>query len=340
MPPPHTTLIPIVRERPARRHLRRPVISVCIVNWNCRELLRACLRSLDPFRQKLQPEIIVVDNGSTDGAPEMVRAEFPEVVLLRNARNESFSRANNQAARRAHGRYLFFLNNDTEVPPGALRRLLAFARAHPEAGLIGPRLRDARGRTQLSCRGRPTVPALLHRTTLFQWTGLFRRAYRRYRGRDHDLSRTGPVEVLMGAAVLLRRRTFFDCGGWDESFTFGGEDVDLCRRVSRQYAVLYHPEVAIKHHGRVSSRRRPGYAFSNTLIGTAHALRQGSCSTAGLLFYKAVVTLDTPLQWLGHALRYLWRRLRGQRRQAEKSRLHLCGLGHFLTRGLTAFWRA
>jgi GT2 family glycosyltransferase len=313
---------------------------VCVVNWNCRDLLRVCLRSLDPFRQKLHPEVIVVDNASTDGAADMVQKEFPEIVLIRNARNEGFARANNQAARRARGRYLFFLNNDTEVPPGALRRLLALARAHPEAGLIGPRLRDERGRTQLSCRGRPTVPALLHRTTLLRWTGLFRDAYRRYRGRARDPGRAGPAEVLMGAALLTRRRTFFDCGGWDESFTFGGEDVDLCTRVGRRHAVLYHPGVTILHHGRVSSRRHTGYTFSNTVVGMAHALRQGGCPAAALLFYKAVVTLDAPLQWLVHALRYLWRRLRGKWTQADRSRLHLRGLGHFLTHGLPAFWRA
>jgi GT2 family glycosyltransferase len=323
-----------------RRRVSRPAVSVCIVNWNCREMLRVCLRSLDPFRQKLHPEIIVVDNGSTDGAPEMVRTEFPDVVLICNDDNKGFSRANNQAAQRARGRYLFFLNNDTEVTPGALRRLLAFARSHPEAGVVGPRLRDARGRTQLSCRDLPTVPALLHRTILLGWTGIFRRTYRRYRGREHDLSQTRPVEALMGAAMLMHRRTFFDCGGWDESFTFGGEDVELCARVGRRHPVVYHPDVAIRHHGRVSSRRNAAYAFSNTMIGTARALRQSGCSPAALLFYKTIVTLDTPLQWLGHALRYLWRRLRGRSRQAEKSRRHLQGLAQFLMRGLGAFWRA
>jgi GT2 family glycosyltransferase len=110
-------------------------------------------------------EVIVVDNGSHDGAADMVAEKFPEVVLIRNCGNVGFSRANNQAARRARGRYLFFLNNDTLVPPRALRRLLDYAHAHPEIGIIGPALRDEHGRAQLSYRACPTLGALLHRIT-------------------------------------------------------------------------------------------------------------------------------------------------------------------------------
>src|SRR5437868_15373321 len=84
-------------------------VSVCIANWNCRELLRACLESLHDRPQGVRLETIVVDNASTDGAAEMVAREFPEVILIRNSTNRGFSRANNQAARRASGRYLFFL---------------------------------------------------------------------------------------------------------------------------------------------------------------------------------------------------------------------------------------
>src|SRR5262249_19729827 len=158
---------------------RIPEVSVCIVNWNCRDLLRDCLRSLEAGRQGVRAEVIVVDNASTDGAADMVAREVPGVALVRNADNPGVAAANNQAAARARGRYLFFLNNDTVMPPGALRRLCDYAAAHPEVGLIGPRLRDGHGRVQRSWRRRPTVRALLNRLSLLRWTGLFRRAYRR-----------------------------------------------------------------------------------------------------------------------------------------------------------------
>src|SRR5581483_10995236 len=161
-------------------------LTVCIANWNCRELLRACLESLHDQPQGVRLETIVVDNASADGSAAMVARDFPEVLLLRNPANVGFARANNQAAARARGRHLLFLNNDTVVPAGALRRLIAFADAHPEVGMIGPRLRDPHGGWQISYRRRPTVGALLHRTLLLRWTRLFRRSYRDYRRQDFD----------------------------------------------------------------------------------------------------------------------------------------------------------
>jgi GT2 family glycosyltransferase len=318
---------------------RRPDVSVCIVNWNCRPLLQACLRSLRAQTQGVRLEVVVVDNGSTDGAADLVTRRFPRVKLLRNADNRGFARANNQAAGVARGRYLFFLNNDTVVPPGTLRRLLDYAQSHPEAGLIGPRLRDPAGRAQVSYRLRPTVGALLHRIGLFRWTGLFRRAYRRYRGRGDDCVTTRPVEVLMGAALLVRRRLFVESGGWDEGYTFGGEDIDLCARIARTHAVVYHPEVEVVHHGRASSRRHPGYAYTHTVLGLTRYLRKSGTPRSALWLYKAVLTLDAPVQGLRHAGQYLWRRLRGRRAQAGKSLLVLRGVSHFLARGLVALWR-
>src|SRR5262249_25458471 len=180
-------------------------VSVCVVNWNCRDVLRGCLQSLRHQPDDLRLEVFVVDNGSTDGAPEMVAREFPELMLLRNQENAGFSRANNCAARLARGRYLFFINNDTIVPPGAIRRLVDYADAHPEVGMIGPRLRDGRGRLQASYRCRPTLGALLHRTSVLRWTGLFHRAYRHYRRQRFDPSHSGRVELLVGDAVFLPR---------------------------------------------------------------------------------------------------------------------------------------
>jgi len=288
----------------------------------------------------LRLEIVVVDNASTDGAAEMIEQAFPHVKLVRNTSNAGFARANNQAARLARGRYLFFLNNDTVVPPGALQRLLAFARAHPEAGLIGPQLRDPQGRPQVSCRKRPTVAALLHRTWLFRWTGLFRSAYRRFRLREGDFECTRPAEVLMGAALLARRQRLLECGLWDEHYVFGGEDIDLCTRVGRRHAVIYHPAVIIVHHGRVSSRQRSGYVHTNWLLGMARFLRLNAAAPRAVLLYKTAVTLDAPLQLLYHAGQYLWRCLRGQSSKASRSWRGVCEASHFLGYGLVSFWCA
>ncbi len=324
----------------SQRRIRRPDVTVCIVNWNCRTLLEACLCSLRAITQKMRLEIVVVDNASTDGATDMVEARFPWVRLIRNTDNRGFAQANNQAAAVARGRYIFFLNNDTVVPHGTLRQLFEYAEGHPEAGLIGPLLRDLTWRAQVSYRRRPTVGALLHRTGLFRWTRLFRRAYQRYRGRDDEFATTRRVEVLMGAALFVRRRLFVEAGGWDEDYTFGGEDIDLCSRIARTHAVVYYPEVEVIHHGRVSSRLHAGYAYSNTLVGITRYLRKSGTPRPALWIYKAALTLDAPCAWLCHAGQYLWRLLRGQRVKAGKSLLVLHGVSYFLTKGLRDLWRA
>jgi GT2 family glycosyltransferase len=315
-------------------------VSVCIVNWNCRELLARCLRSLLEQAQGVRFEVIVVDNGSTDGAPELVSREFPQVKLIRNAENRGFSRANNQAALCSRGRYLFFLNNDTEVPPDALRRLRDYAEAHPEVGMLGPRLRDDRGRIQESARPAPTLAVFLHRLALVRWTGLLRRSYRAFRRTAGDPQATRPVEVLMGAALFVRRSVFDECGPWDEDYVFGGEDMELCRRVNARHRVVYHAGVELLHHGRASTRQQIGYFTVQFQRGIVRYLRKSGVSRPALLVYKLLVTLDAPVQVAALGLEYLWRRLRGQRTRAAQSLLALRGWVHFLRRGLAAFWGA
>jgi N-acetylglucosaminyl-diphospho-decaprenol L-rhamnosyltransferase len=315
-------------------------VSVCIANWNCRDLLRACLESLQDQPQGVGLEIIVVDNSSSDGAVDMVAREFPEVLVIRNDCNCGFSRANNQAAHKARGRYLFFLNNDTVVPPGTLRRLVDYAERHPEVGMVGPRLRDSRGEFQVSYRQRPTMAALLHKTNLLRWTGLFKYAYRRYRRQGFDPYTVRNVDVLMGAAVLLPRARFLACGGWDEEFTFGGEDLELSTRINQAAKVVYLPQAEILHFGRVSSRLHIGFASSQMAIGLVRYLRKLGYSRLAVLAYKTVVTFDAPLQLAGKLVQTGWRRLWRQPAEAERSWLAAQGMCHFLTTGIRSFWRA
>ncbi|HEY8506569.1 MAG TPA: glycosyltransferase family 2 protein, partial [Gemmataceae bacterium] len=315
-------------------------VSVCIANWNCHDYLRRCLESLLDQPQGVRLEVIVADNGSCDGAAEMAARDFPEVVLVRNADNLGFARASNQAAELARGRYVFFLNNDTVVPALTLRRLFDYAEAHPEVGMIGPRLRDGEGRLQISYRDRPTVAAMLHRTALLRWTGLFRRAYRRYRREQFRATEDRRVEILMGAAVLMRRDVFEACGRWDERFRFGGEDIDLSNRVGRERPLVYLAGVEITHYGRVSSRQNVEFAAPNVAIGYVRYFRKAGASRAALAAYKLAVTIDVPLQLLAKAGQWAWRRLRGKREKAAKSLRACKGLWRFLRHELGRFWKA
>jgi N-acetylglucosaminyl-diphospho-decaprenol L-rhamnosyltransferase len=319
----------------------RPIdVSICIANWNCKEHLQACLTSLQDYPQGVRIETIVVDNSSTDGAPEMVAREFPEVVLVRNGSNTGFARASNQAAGRARGRYVFFLNNDTIVPPGTLGKLVAYAEQHPEIGMVGPLLRDGSGRMQISYRKMPTMWAMLHRAAILRWTGFFKMSYGLYRRQTFRPAEVERVEVLMGAAILMRRDVFERCGRWDEDFRFGVEDVELSARVGRRYGLVFHPGVEIIHHGRLSSRQNITFSAPNHLIGYVHYFRKTGYSRLSILAYKLLVTFDTPIQLLGRMVQSAIRRLRGKKIKAAKSRLALQGHWHFLSRAFLRFWRA
>lgn len=317
-----------------------PDVSVCIANWNCRDYLLGCLESLLRTPQGVRLEVIVVDNASADGAAGAAAAAFPEVRLVRNQSNLGFSRANNQAAQLARGRHLFFLNNDTVVPPGTLRRLVEYSDAHPEVGMVGPKLRGGDGALQISFRRKPTVAALLHRLVMLRWTGLFRRAYRGYRRAGFRADRVAPVEVLMGAAVMLPRGVFRSVGGWDEDYRFGGEDIDLSARVGRLGELVYLADVEVTHFGRVSSRENIEFAAPNVLIGYVHFFRKDGASPTAIRLYKTLLTVDAPLQLVGKAGQCLWRRLTGRREDASRSWLTCKGLWRFLTRDLIRFWRA
>jgi N-acetylglucosaminyl-diphospho-decaprenol L-rhamnosyltransferase len=140
--------------------------------------------------------------------------------------------------------------------------------------------------------------------------------------------------------MLLPRRVFFACGGWDEEFTFGGEDMELSVRIGRRHPLVYHPEAEIVHYGRVSTRQQIGYASSNMAVGFLRYLRKSGSPRPVLFLYKLLVTLDAPVQLVGKALQYVWRRLRGRRRHAEKSWLACRGLAAFLANGVVPFWKA
>jgi GT2 family glycosyltransferase len=315
-------------------------LSVCIVNWNCCGVLQECLRSLEQQSLGLRYEVIVVDNGSADGAPEMVSREFPDVRLVRNEANAGFARANNQAARLARGKHLFFLNNDTRVPPGVLHQLADFLDANPDVVIVGPGLRDGRGKLQMSHRRRPSPVTFLHRTYLLHLFGVGREAYRQYR-RGELASRTPrDVDILMGAAVAMPREAFNALGGWDEQFTFGGEDMDLCHRAARLGRVVYWPEVEITHLGSISSKQHAGFVSTQSAIGLAKYFRRTGASRWALTSYKLAVTLDIPVRLVVRSAQYLWRRLRGRRHKAEKCLREIRGAVCFLRRGLLAFWRA
>ncbi len=139
---------------------------------------------------------------------------------------------------------------------------------------------------------------------------------------------------------LYIAQAFFECGGWDDEYHFGGEDLDLCYRVGQRYTLLFHPDVEITHYGRVSTRLHISFASTKIAVGFVRYLRKTGASASALALYKLMITIDAPLQWLIKGVQYLWRRLRGRPDKADHSLVVMRGLHHFLFRGLVPFWRA
>lgn len=232
-------------------------LSIVIVNWNTRELLRACLASLRAAlsASPLRAEILVVDNASTDGSAAMVAEEFPEVRLFANSQNLNYAGGNNQGIAAATGEFVLLLNPDTEVPSGALEALVELLREHPEAGAAAPALVFPDGRLQDSVRGFPTPAALVG-----DLTGLARLfPHSRLAGyREHRLppDRPSSVDQPMASAFLVRGRALAEVGAFDEQFPLFFNDVDLCFRLKLAgWEILYDPRVRVVHVGGASTRQ-------------------------------------------------------------------------------------
>ena len=229
-------------------------LSVVIVNWNVRDLLRQCLR-LILDTQCLTLETIVVDNASTDGSVEMVRAEFSGVHLIANADNRGFPAANNQGIAAAQGGYVLLLNPDTALVGDALATMVAFANANPDVGIVGPQLLTSDGSVQSSRRRFPTLL-----TAVFESTWLQPHAPRRLLERYYVLDRPDDVvqdvDWLYGAALMARREAIEQVGLMDEGFFMYSEELDWCRRFREAgRRVVYLPTAQIVHHGGKSSEQ-------------------------------------------------------------------------------------
>ncbi|MDR3569099.1 MAG: glycosyltransferase family 2 protein [Syntrophobacteraceae bacterium] len=233
-------------------------ISFIIVSWNATEYLSRCLASLRNGVADLRSEVIVVDNGSTDGSWQMARSHYPEVRLLRNAHNAGFAGANNQGIDVSNGRYVCLINSDVEVFPDTARVLLEYMDAHPDVGILGPKVLNSDLSLQHSCRTLPTLRDSFFRAlkldTTFPNSGVFGR----HQMMNWDYSDTREVGSLSGCFWVIRRKALEDVGQLDTRFFIYGEDMDFCRRLHEVgWKVIFYPEALIVHHGGASSGSDP-----------------------------------------------------------------------------------
>ncbi len=228
-------------------------LSVVVVNFNSREYLRKCLRSIQETAKDLTHEIIVVDNRSKDGSAEMVRREFPDVCLIENRNNLGFTRGNNQGIRVSRGRFVHLLNNDTVVLPGAFQAMIKVMNDHAGAGLVGPRLLNGDGTLQQSFGKDMNFVNDFFRKYV---TNLYEKRKNPIVGKFLDWRHSALREVawVKGASMFFRRQALFDAGLMDESIFMFMEEIDLSVRVRELgWKILFTPEARIVHFGGVST---------------------------------------------------------------------------------------
>jgi len=234
-------------------------LSIIIVNWNTKELLRKCLQSVYNSTHNVTFEIYIVDNNSQDGSNEMVKMEFPLTNLIVNCHNEGFARANNKAIRRANGRYVLLLNSDTVVLYQALDKMVEFMSEHRRAGVVGCKLINKDGSLQFSAAWFSTLTgAVLGNDIVPKALGAVFKI-RRFPGQtyltanEHD--RLQDVDWVVGACMLVRREAINEVGLLDENLFLYGEETEWCSRIKKAgWRIIYFPGARIIHYGGGSAK--------------------------------------------------------------------------------------
>ena len=209
-------------------------VSIIILSFNTKELLRNCLESL-----KDNQEIIVVDNGSTDGSPQMVEGEFPKVKLIKNQKNLGFGAGNNQALRQAQGEYILLLNSDTLVKNNAPLKMAEFLAKHPGVGVVGCKLLNPDGGPQPSAGPFPNLWVSAIMLFAEHWLGDLVRS---------SFAQTKEVDWVMGAALMIRREVIKKAGLMDEGIFMYMDEVEWCYRIKKAgFKVMFYPGAEIVH---------------------------------------------------------------------------------------------
>lgn len=229
-------------------------LSVVIVNYNVKQYVENCLKSVYAAAEGIDLEIFVVDNASSDGSVAYLRERFPEVKYIESKTNLGFSRANNVAIRQATGEYVLLLNPDTTISENVLKECIAFADAHPKSGAIGVRMHNEDGTVAPESRRAVPTPWI----ALTKYFGHSRRYYMSWLSWDEPAQ----IEVVSGAFCFLRREALMRVGMLDEDYFMYGEDIDLSYQLLRHgYENWYLPVDIVHYKGRSTIKTSFRYAY-------------------------------------------------------------------------------
>ncbi len=273
-------------------------LSIVILSWNTLELTRACLRSLERDTTRFAREVIVVDNGSHDGSPQMVEREFPRVRLIANPDNRLYSEGNNQGARAATLSHVCLLNSDTEVKPGALDTLLAFLLEHRDYGAVAPRLLNTDGTIQPACKRFPGLLEPLLEYTQLEKHWPFTRWPARLNMHDFDHRTSRDVPQPPGACMLMERAEYLALGGLDPELSLFFNDVRICQQLwARGRRIRFLIDAEVFHHGGASTSKN--YAGNTLHFRNRRTYYKKQYGLLGEWWMRCMLFVGCARIWLG-----------------------------------------
>lgn len=263
-------------------------LSVIIVSYNVKELLIECLKSVNAASKELKSEVFVVDNNSQDNTAGEIKKKFPDVKLIANRQNLGFSKANNQAIKKASGKYILILNPDTKLVPDTLLKMISFMDKNRDVAVATCRVELANGRLDQDCRRHFPTPwrSFCHFTKLdkvFAGSKIFDGYYIGYLSSQNEHE----VDACAGAFMMVRKTAIDKVGLFDEDFFFYGEDLDWCWRFKEAgFKIFYTPITKIIHFKGVSSgiKSHSKHLTSATAESKRRALKEST--RAMRLFYQ------------------------------------------------------
>lgn len=275
----------------------KPKVSIIIVNWNGRELLEECFRSIEQYPPTAQFEIVVVDNDSRDESVpylrEMEKTFGGKLRLILNKENVGFGRANNQAMRECGSDHFFLLNSDALVQEHTLDRLIAIAESDENIGVVGPRVQYPDGTIQPSIWRNPPSGSQV----LIEGLRLYKLLPKRVRAEmllgsfwPHDEQRE--VELIPGAAMLIKRAVFETVGGFDEDFFMYGEDLEYSARIRRNgWKLVFTPDAVVEHKNAQSSEKKWGSLekLRRYTLGQIMFMEKAATARQARSFYRAMI---------------------------------------------------
>ncbi len=224
-------------------------VSIVIISWKMRELLKRCLETIHFYTENVNYEIIVIDNNSQDGTAEMIEENFPHIKLIKNSQNRGVAPARNQGIKEAKGDYILILDADMELVENSIKHLFDFMQNYYDAGIVGCKLVDFNFNVQYSCKKFPTLLAFLFRR--LEWIDFIKnsKTLKEHTMKDWDHNEIRTVDYLIGACQFLRKKVVDEIGMYDDKIFYGPEDIDFCLRIWKAgWKVYYYPFTKIIHH--------------------------------------------------------------------------------------------